>query len=309
MDAMKPLHCKIQYKNFEIGEFTDVGEKTAEEAIEIIRQFPWEQQREHIIVSLTNPSVTIQGKNQSFLKVSLYYKGKFVLHYYNSAGELWTKAFVRLADSFPLISSFFKKQPFNTGGFRKEYTLFQNNQQHFISQDFHYEADFRRCCRYLLQTSAINLSFGLCFLLWRLWAFFWGNGMPSVLWIILFCFVFLCGGGINLLLFADYYHHVRGKMLIMSKGNDLFYYGFKNNLKEYHKSDIMQLIYRREAFGSRSPTTFFAYVKLEMKDASEIYLPNLLLSDEALLQKLDGIPQITVRRIAWLFKGDFFSKG
>jgi len=45
-----------------------------------------------------------------------------------------------------------------------------------------------------------------------------------------------------------------------------------------------------------------------MKDASEIYLPNLLLSDEALLRKLAGIPQITVNRIAWLFKRDYFPK-
>jgi len=254
MEAITRLRCKMQYKNFETGEFTDTGERTAEEALEIIRQFPWEQQREHLVISLTNPSVTIEGTDKDFLKLALYYNDKFVLHYCNAAGELWTKAFVRLADSFPLIGSFFEKQPFNTDGFRKEYTLFQNNKQHFISQDFHYEANFRRCCRYLLQTSAINLSFGLCILLWRLWAFFWGNGMSPALWIIVCCFVLFWGGGLNLLLFAGYYRHVRGKLLIMSQGNDLFYYGFKNNLKEYHKSDIMRLVYRREAFGSRSPT-------------------------------------------------------
>lgn len=41
----------------------------------------------------------------------------------------------------------------------------------------------------------------------------------------------------------------------------------------------MRVVYRRYTLGGRSPTVFFAYVKLEMKDAPEIYLPNLLLSN------------------------------
>lgn len=308
MEAENRLLSKIQYKNFETGEFTNGGERTAEEALKIIRQYPWEQQREGIVINLTNPSVTIEGRYNDFLKLALYYKGKFVLHYCDSTGELWTKAFVRLADSFPFISLFFEDRPFNTEGFRKEYTLFQNNKRHFISQEFHYEADFRRCCHYLLTSSGINLSLGLCILLWCLWVFFWGNGMPPALWAIVGGFVFFWGGGLNLLLFTDYYRHVRGKMLIMSKGNDIFYYGSKNNLKQYCKLDIMRLIHRQDSFGSRSPIASFAYIKLELKDASEIYLPNLLLSDDALARKLEDIPQVRIDKIPWLFKPDYFPK-
>jgi hypothetical protein len=87
------LNTKIQHGNFEPGEFVDIKPRTYEETIACINNFPWESEREHLVVSLTNPSVTIEKPIDNFLKFALFYNGKFVLHYFNDQHELYTKRF------------------------------------------------------------------------------------------------------------------------------------------------------------------------------------------------------------------------
>ena len=75
------MHTKIQFKNFEPGEFTSEKDRTADETIDLITSFPWKNERDHLVVSLTNPGITIEGTKNDFLKLSPYYNGKYVLHY------------------------------------------------------------------------------------------------------------------------------------------------------------------------------------------------------------------------------------
>ena len=70
---MRLLNVKVQYKNFEAGEFVDEKERTYEEAIGLIRKFPWNQQRENLQVSLTNSSITLDLDKKSYLKLVPYY--------------------------------------------------------------------------------------------------------------------------------------------------------------------------------------------------------------------------------------------
>lgn len=89
---MVQLISKIQYQNFEAGEFVEIKERSYEETISIIEAFPWTEERNNLKVDLTNPSITIVNSYNEFLKIALYYNGKFVLHYYNNSEELFTKS-------------------------------------------------------------------------------------------------------------------------------------------------------------------------------------------------------------------------
>lgn len=80
---MTTLISKVQYKNFETGEFVDVQERNYEETIQLIEKFPWNDQREKIVIDLTNPSITIEGKNNNFLKFAVFFNQKYVLHYFS----------------------------------------------------------------------------------------------------------------------------------------------------------------------------------------------------------------------------------
>ena len=85
------LNTKIQHINFEPGEFVDIKKRTYEETISCIDNFHWENERDHLQISLTNPSVTIESDINNFLKFGVFYNGKFVLHYFNGYKELYTK--------------------------------------------------------------------------------------------------------------------------------------------------------------------------------------------------------------------------
>jgi hypothetical protein len=57
---MAEFISKLQYKTYEKGEFSDEKARSLEETIQLIKNFPWEEQRGGD-VQLTGPSVTIQN--------------------------------------------------------------------------------------------------------------------------------------------------------------------------------------------------------------------------------------------------------
>ena len=69
---MISLISKIQYHNFEAGEFIDRKERSYEDTISLIKAFPWATERNGLKVDLTNPSITIENSYNEFLKLALY---------------------------------------------------------------------------------------------------------------------------------------------------------------------------------------------------------------------------------------------
>ena len=80
---MSLLNAKLQFNTFETGEFTEEKERTFEEVVALIRNFPWEDQTEILRVGLTNPSVTLDRNRKSFLKLLPYFHGKYALFYFH----------------------------------------------------------------------------------------------------------------------------------------------------------------------------------------------------------------------------------
>ena len=279
---MNRLTSKIQYKNFETGEFVEEKKRSFEELIEIIEQFPWEKERDKIVIDLTNPSITIEGNKNDYLKLAVYFNRKFVLHYIDADEILYDKSFMDIRDSYKYLVKYFTGT-FDKSEFKKQNTWLKKNAQHFVSQDFHYTVTPASIRKYLWSTSAMNFIFSAFIIL----LFIFKNELPLNYIALNFIFLFMLfmGGGLNLILFFNYYAYCKDKILIMSKGNDQFYYGYKNYPVTYHKKDILQFTTIKSR-NHRSPIADFAIIKIEFKDGAVIKIPNLLVNDFSLEHKL-----------------------
>lgn len=281
------LQSKLQYKNFETGEFIELQKRNYEETLSIIENFPWGKERDKIQISLTNPSVTVEREN-IFLKFAVYYNQKFVLYFLDQNNKLFTKSFTDFKNSYPYIFSFFYDDEFNTTEFKKENTLWQHNLKHFVTQDFVYRLSSRSLTKYLLSTSAISLCLSIFFVFFLIVKGWGQSPVPYLLFLFFICF--FIGGGINLIVFLNYYLYAKGKILIMSKGNDIFYYGNVINPVRYNKKDI-ESITTYQIENGRNPLNGFAVIKLEFKDETSIQIPNIFINEYSLQDKLFEYPQ------------------
>ena len=294
---MIKLISKIQYKNFEAGEFVEVKERNYDDTINLIKIFPWSNQREKIVIDLTNPSITIEGKNNDFLKFALFFNQKYVLHYFNENQVLFSKSFVELKDGYDYVKMFFDQPIFDPSSFKKEPTWLQHNLKNFVTQDFKYVLTKKSIRNYLISTSGMNFGYSLFFFILGLTKGF--NGINLLGIILALILVFLIGGGVHLILFFNYYNYVKDKILIMSRGNDNFYFGKIDNPLKYDKKDILQYTTIRSQ-GSRNQLNGFAIVEIEFKNGTVLKIPNLLLDYTALENKLFEYPRIEKNKFPYL---------
>ena len=289
---MQLLISKIQYNNFEAGEFVDIKERSYEEVIKLIEGFPWTKQRENLVVSLTNPSITIEGTNNDYLKIALYYNGKYVLYYFDSENKLYKKSFEKLEESYSYIYQFFEQFNFQTTGLKKENTWMQKNQPHFITDDFRYYLTPKLVEKFSLNTTfywiiAIDLLVLLKTIL--------RNGiqnteiLESLLKVFLFCLIFF---SFNIFLLVYFYLLTRNKILIISKGNPIFYYGNILEPFEYKKSEV-ESVTTIQARG-RVPFRAFSLVSIKFKDGNKLAIPNMLIDQYLLNDKFPGITKIDI---------------
>jgi hypothetical protein len=288
---------KIQLRNYEAGEFIDEKRRIYEETIQLIRTFPWEVQRAGLQVSLTNPSVTLENGNHDFLKVALFYNGKFVIHYFSRHLKLYTKSIGRFEDSYPYVKAFFEQPEFDLQDLKPDNSRIRNKRSHFVTQDFHYTVNPQSIRLFLLKTSGINFSVSLFIII--LLAFPHRNAIPVSGVLALIFLMFVAGGGVNLMLFFNYYSHFRDKILIMSKGNSLFQYGYKGEPVSFDKKEIEELI-TIAGRDYKNPTAGFVIVRIVFKDGGHLDIPNLLVNDAALRNKLDNIPNTWLTRFPWI---------
>lgn len=285
------LTTKIQYKNFEPGEFTDKKERSYEETIQLIQHFPWEEQRTHLQVSLTNPSITLEDKEGNFLKLALYYEGKFVLHYLTTQKQLYTKSLPHVEDAYPSIRSFFETNPFDTAGFRLENSWIQGKAIHFKDQDFQYRMNpVKFWIQSLLYTTF--LLFYLIAMLGLLISAPARRGYLAVPLVVSLAFLgLIVVMALTLAVLFNHYRTARGKILIISRGNDIFYYGDENNPEQYDKKDITKVII---VGPNNSRTEYTTFVNLEMGLITQgLHIPGMLIPKSQLLNKLPGYPQMT----------------
>ena len=166
----------------------------------------------------------------------------------------------------------------------------QANKIHFTNKDFHYTLTGDRIRNYLIGTSGINFLLTIFFIILLVSR----PGIPIPAMLLFFIMSFLIGGGLNLILFANYYRYAKGKMLIISKGHDQFWFGPSDNPEQFTKTEILQ-VKRYCSPGNRSPVNAFAWVEIELKNARSLVIPNLLINDLELTGKLSEYPLETVK--------------
>jgi hypothetical protein len=262
---MPEFISKVQHKTYEKGEFSDEKVRTLQETIELIKAFPYDDERALTSVELTGPSVTIQDEYLNYLKIGLYFNGKYCVYYLDSDNHLYEYYAPDINDACAKVTDFFNVR-LDLQKFEK-HIFSVGNQGHFVDKYFDYSVKFWKVV-------LLSWSFILCFLLFLIFfiAFLRINASFLVLF-ILGAFTLLPGGIIAYIMRK--YFACANQTLQLSKGNSVFSFNDGINENIYNKGDIKEIILFGP-IGGRSG--FYAY-EIYFKDNSMIKFSNMLISD------------------------------
>lgn len=260
------LNTKIQYKTCEKGEFFDEQARSLDETLELVKNFPWDVQR-GADVQLSGPGIIIKGTDGSYLKVALYFNGKFSVYYLDAENHLYEYHTPELADECQKVKEFFEGN-LNLDGFDKHF-FNMGNRGHFITQNFEYTGS----------TWSLTLSiilFGAYFSVLvgvMSYNITHASFLPGVL-------AFIC---VLIFVIIQYYRH-RHTYLKLSKGHDQFFFGeLPDKIIEYHKQDINEVVIY-ETRGSRNPGYHY-HCRIFFKDGSALTIPQYVITSTRLMSK------------------------
>jgi len=260
---MQPLTSKVQYHNYEPGEFTLIKERSLEETIELIKSFPWQKEREHISIGFTNPSVCIENLD-NYLKIAPSYNGKYCLYLFTDSGKIFKKVIDTIDNGFDLIADFY-------GGkyIENEFNRLRNLwgvKEHFVTNDFIYVVTNYRIKRFMRQDMIMAGIFVIPFLF---------NPKDILLCLLVFLFAGTIMFGVNISLLLNYYRYSKNQYLRASRGHDHFLFGMVDNYKEYTKKEISTITYYKNTNG-RCPWSRFTITKITLKSGEELKFCSLL---------------------------------
>lgn len=280
---------KLQYRNYEPGEFTDRQPRTFEETIRLIGSFPWEDQRDNLKAGLTGPSVTIEGEYHRYLKLALYYHGSFILYYLDDSNRLYSKSFPQLQDAFPWLQSFFDDNLLDTSLLEPQPSWMQGKLKHFADATFHYSVNRPRilllnaflgfCVALLIAVEIIlvkkTIENSLLFLI------------PTGLFLLIALLM-----ATTLAMSINHYRYASGKELILSSGNPVFYYGTIGSPEQWNKKDILSITY----FGATDARSgkYGTFYRILIRTAGSpqprtLFLPSILIPDNVLPAKFPAV--------------------
>lgn len=271
------LHTKTQWKHFEKGEFTDEKERTLTETWELIHQFPWKTERISTSVELTGPSITIERGEETYLKLGHFFHQKFIF-YFCHQGKIWEKPLATLEEFTPFLQLFFdgSLEEIKSAGVKKGWIW--NAPSFFRTHPFVYEVNTQSILRFLRFPVLSSLAFYLVLLFPILSVY------PIQVLIYLFPLWLLFSSGSLLLLF-NYYQVDRFRSLILSKGNDTFWFGDQGEMKTYVKSNIKQI--SKYAYPNRRGLWPYAMLyEIEFHNGEVIHFSSLLLPESWFNRKL-----------------------
>lgn len=268
---MSKLASKVQYKNFETGEFNNIAFRTVEETIDLLEKFPWNEQRNLTSVDLTCPSITIEHSSGSFLKIGHYFNAKYCLYSLTKNRILRSRVITNLHDCYPIISDFYSGIDLLADS-EKSYFVF-NPGKYFVTRSFEYTLTAGRIFNFLLFPTGFLTLLALAIL-----TVGFSFSSYTTLGTSVAIGFFMVFNGCNIYLFFNYYFFTKNWYLKISKGNDRFFWGMKNNVKEYSKTDI-ESINQFKNPAPRNPWNDNIIYKIRFKDGEQIQFPNLLIGE------------------------------
>ncbi len=284
---MKELTSKLQFKNYEKGEFSSSSKRTFEQTLNLIFEFPWVEQRNKTSVELTGPSITIENDNKTILKIGHYFSGKFIL-YILKKNEIYERILQKLNDFEYYLKLFFDNDldKIIKDCVKKPFVFIPA--EYFITKPFIYSINLKNKIRYLL--FPVIYSFAMVTLIST--GFFtdldWNRlFFMNLLWLT------LNGGSIYLLI--NYIIYCSDLELIISEGQNEFKFGEKDNLKVYNKQNI-SAINKYKHLGRRNLWSNAIIFEIQFLNGEIIKFPSLFLTDKTFNRKFNDFKSKEIHR-------------
>ncbi len=273
---MPEFISKLQHKNHEKGEFSDEKTRTLEETVELIKNFPWDQER-GVDIQLTGPSVTIKDENGNYLKIALFFNGKFCLYYLDNDNHLYEYHTPDLDDADNVVSDFFNGQ-IELQKFEKH--LFSvGNKSHFETAKFEYRISSMLCLLYLLLMTSLSIA-----MIGGTFAFFLVKGFPFLM--LFFCLFFDAFILQGFYFFIKTFIKSKNICLTVSSGADNFQFENDGESINYNKKDISAI----NIFGQAGRSSRVVdLMEIIFKDGTSITISGLIMDQYTFIQKFPGI--------------------
>jgi len=277
---MLQLISKLQHNTYEKGEFSDECPRALNETIQLIKDFRWDAERTLTDIQLTGPSVTIQDDALNYLKLGLYFNGKFCVYYLDSGNHLYEYHAPNIDEACDLVIDFFNQTP-DLNRFEKHFFNI-GNKPHFVTNDFVY-----RFNSFKIFAVALGASVYLLFLFSVL--FFTAIGkekaMPIAVILTLVIAVGIFIGYISATTIKGLHQYLQ-----ISKGKTEFSYGYdEQHVVIYDKADIKEISYTLGGKGS------VGNIKIIFKNG-EFIQPTNLLDGMTLLEKFPKTTKIVTNQ-------------
>ncbi len=273
--SMPEFISKVQYKTCEEGEYFDEKARNPEETIELINGFPWERER-YADLSITGPGVVVQDKIGNYLKVGIYYGGKFSLHYLDTNHNYFKKNNITMDSALAAVLDFFSGQFVPKDFGRTSFSFIKSS---FETKSFEYRIKFWKV---LLFSTFWFLFFGLA-LFGAIMSNFIKPTEPVGIIPLLATGFF---AAVLIKIFKNNYLK-RKQALQISRGNDVFLFGNDpEDFKSYNKNDIVKIVHYIGSTGRYQ--SLFEKFEIIFKDDSSISFSNVLLSDNTLELKFSN---------------------
>lgn len=297
---MNCLTSKVQYQDYEKGEFTGIAERDLRETMALMLAYPWAVQRSHFVVGLTGPGVTVQDNRGNYLKLALYYHNKYIVYYCNAAGGLHQKTLEKPGDITDALTAFFTASDNPPEGLLLQKSLFQNQKEHFPTRDFRYSIQDLSFWRLISRGGTLFYIFIGIFFIGTIISGIRNYDSPGtpLLLLLLSVIIFLLGGGLNLFLLSRYYIADKNTVIILSKGLPDFYFGTAQQLIKYQKQDILKIDLKGQS-NTRSPVRDFAVYTIHLVNGTILSFTSILIPPDQLREKMPNVPIEEIHRFAW----------
>lgn len=291
---MVELTSKLQLKNYEKGEFSNFSKRTYVQTLNLIYEFPWNEQRDMASVELTGPSIIIERDDQSFLKIGHYYSGKFILYILNN-NRIYKKILPKLNEFEYYLKLFFDNEFDKIIKDCVKKSFIYNPVDYFKTKSFRYSLNLKGIIRML---SPVIYTFVLITLFST--AFFTDFNWNRIFFLTLLWLI-LNAAGIYLLI--NHANFCRNLELVISKGQDEFRFGKKGHLKLYNKQNI-STIKKYKHQGSRNLWNNAVIYEIQFMNGEIIKFPSLLLSDGSFLIKFGTSKTQEIHKFLAFFSED-----
>jgi hypothetical protein len=275
---MPEFISKLQFKDDEKGEYSEEKARSLEETIDLIKKFPWDEQR-GAAIELTGPSITIQDEDSNFLKAGLYFNGKYCIYYLSNTHHLYEYH----SDDLDIITEragdFFNGQlPIDQ--FERQ-LISIGARGHMEDGVFEYRISKIAIVFNLLWSGGIACFLSICAII-----VIAGGGTASERYIFplpLLFVVFLFFGFFYFIM--KVYMKAKDMSLYLKRGKDNFKFCDYGVTETYSKSNIFEINVIGNTMRS---SALFNLMEVVFKDGTSIIIPGVLIDPFKFAEKFPG---------------------